>query len=76
MIVTDGPFFSGFLLVFCLIVLFLFCLGGVISGWLGLDGSYYDMLGPLLVFSALWWLIRYRRRKRIERYKKHDYDYD
>ena len=75
MIVTDGPFFSGFLLVFCLIVLFLTCVGVAIDRWLGLSTEYY-MVGPLIVYSTLWWIIRYRRKKRTERYKNHDYNYD
>ncbi|WP_406037316.1 hypothetical protein [Succinimonas sp.] len=64
MIVTDGPFFSGLLVVFCLIVLFLFCAGVLISRWLGLEGTQFQMVGPLIVFCALWWIIRYRRRKK------------
>ena len=76
MIVTDGPFFSGLLIAFCLIVFALECIGLLISKWLGLDGTSFYFVGPLIVYCALWWFIRYRRRKRIERYKNHDYDYD
>lgn len=75
MIVTDGPFFSGCLIVFCLIVFALFCAGVAIDQLLGLSADYY-MVGPLIVFCSLWWVIRYCRKKRTERYKNHDYDYD
>lgn len=82
MIVTDAPLFSGCLIAFCLIVFALFYIGFLLSKCLGLAGADneligpYEMIGPLIVFGALWWYIRYRRRKRAERYQNHDYDYD
>ena len=76
MIVTDGPFFSGCLLVFCLIVFALFTMGYFVSKWLGLLGTQFEMVGPLIVFCALWWIIRYRRKRENERYRNHDYDLD
>ena len=79
MIVTDGPFFSGFLLVFCLIVFALEFIGLLISKWLGLDGTSFYFVGPLIVYCALWWFIRYRRKKEKEKSRRYiegleDYD--
>ena len=79
MIVSDGPFFSGCLIAFCLIVFALFFAGHYISRWLGLEGTDYYMLGPLIVFGALWWFIRYRRKKEKEKSRRYiegleDYD--
>ncbi len=79
MIVTDGSFFSGCLIVFCLIVFALFFMGYFVSKWLGLLGTHYDMLGPLIVFCVLWWFIRYRRKKEKEKSRRYiegleDYD--
>ena len=74
MIVTDGPFFSGCLVVFCLIVFALFYMGFLLSKCLGLEGADneligpYEMIGPLIVFCALWWYIRYRRKKYNRRF--------
>ena len=79
MIVTDGPFFSGCLLVFCLIVFALEFIGFLISKWLGLDGTSFYFVGPLIVYCTLWWFIRYRRKKEKERSRRYiegleDYD--
>ena len=79
MIVTDGPFFSGCLLVFCMIVGALFFIGVLITKWLGLEGTDFQMVGPLIVFCALWWFIRYRRKKEKEKSRRYiegleDYD--
>ena len=32
--------------------------------------------GPANSFCALWWIIRYRRKRENERYRNHDYDLD
>ena len=79
MIVTDGPFFSGLLIAFCLIVFALECIGLLISKWLGLDGTSFYFVGPLIVYCALWWFIRYRRKKEKEKSRRYiegleDYD--
>ena len=79
MIVTDGPFFSGCLIAFCMIVFALFAMGYFVSKWLGLLGTQFEMVGPLIVFCALWWFIRYRRKKEKEKSRRYiegleDYD--
>ena len=76
MIVTDGPFFSGCLIAFGLCVFLLFGAGITLGNWLQLDNP---MWGVLIVFSALWWFIRYRRKKEKEKSRRYiegleDYD--
>ena len=50
MIVTDGPFFSGCLMVFGLCFFLLFGAGITLGNWLRLDNP---MWGVLIVFSVL-----------------------
>lgn len=65
MIVTDGPFFSGCLMVFGLCFFLLFGAGITLGNWLRLDNP---MWGVLIVFSVLWWFIRYRRKQYNRRF--------
>ena len=76
MFVVDGNVAFGCLTFFVLCFFLLFGFGIELGNWLRLDNP---MWGSLVVFSALWWFIRYRRKKEKEKSRRYiegleDYD--